>query len=136
MLDVVLRVEVRDTRVPVGAGNRTVDQMPDPGFYRECLDASFEELKLAVLGKTRAPVKVKRKAVVKKKPATKPGLKKAAPRKAPVKNKAAGNRAATKNTGAKKSAAKPAVAKKSVAKKAVSAKTATVTVSAGDKVIH
>ncbi len=74
------------------------DQMPDPGFYRECLDASFQELKRAVLGKTRAAASAKRKAVVKKKAVLKPALKKAALKKSPVKKaaikKAVGKKAA------------------------------------------
>ena len=43
------------------------DQLPDPDFYRQCLEASFEELKRAVLGKTRRPRTVRRAALVKKK---------------------------------------------------------------------
>jgi len=31
------------------------DQMPDPEFYRECLESSYEELRKALLGKATAP---------------------------------------------------------------------------------
>ena len=37
------------------------DALPDPGFYAECLEASFDELKQATLGKPPARKKVKRR---------------------------------------------------------------------------
>ncbi len=111
------------------------DQMPDPGFYRECLDASFQELKRAVLGKTRAAASAKRKAVVKKKAVLKPALKKAALKKSPVK-KAAIKKAVGKKAAVKKAPVKKTPVKKAVARKAAVKKPTTATASAGDKVIH
>jgi hypothetical protein len=45
--------------------------MPDPGFYAECIEASFEDLKHAALGKPAAREKAKRTrtAAVRKLPA-------------------------------------------------------------------
>lgn len=107
------------------------DQMPDPGFYRECLDASFQELKRGVLGKTRATAApAKRKAVVKKKAVLKP-----APKKAAV-NKAAAKKAGGKKAAVKKAAVKKAPAKKAAVKKTTVKKPTTATKSAGDNVIH
>lgn len=94
------------------------DQMPDPGFYTDCLQASFLELKRAVLGRSKKPARTKRNAVVKKKAAAK-----STPRKAAVRKVAsAGSR--TKNASAKKSAPKKATLKKASPKKASPGKAA------------
>ncbi len=47
------------------------DTLPDPGFYAECIESSFEDLKRAALGKPAARKKAKRarKAAVRKLPA-------------------------------------------------------------------
>jgi hypothetical protein len=46
------------------------DMLPDPVFYAECIEASFNELKTAVLGKPRAPKKAGgRKKTARKRPA-------------------------------------------------------------------
>jgi hypothetical protein len=47
------------------------DSLPDPGFYAECIEASFEDLKSATLGRPAARKKTKRtrKAAVRKLPA-------------------------------------------------------------------
>ena len=72
------------------------DQLPDPGFYRECLEASFQELKRRVLGRTRRPQTAKRKALLKKKAA---GAKVAASK---SKKTAARRKVAAKKAPAKK----------------------------------
>lgn len=112
------------------------DQMPDPGFYRECLEASFKELRRAVLGKTRAPVTNKRKVVVRKKVAA--SAKVAPAKKAAIKKTAAkpsmATRAAGKQASAKKPKARAASAKANTgvksrqSKKAVATKSAPVNV--------
>ena len=38
------------------------DQMPDPAFYRECLEASFAELQKAIVGDPKAKAKAKEKS--------------------------------------------------------------------------
>jgi len=38
------------------------DQLPDPEFYRECIEASYEELRDALLGKPAPPPRRKRRA--------------------------------------------------------------------------
>jgi diacylglycerol O-acyltransferase len=90
------------------------EMMPDPGFYRECLQRSFEELRDGTVGRTAAAPK--KKASAKKKA---PAKKKAAARKkAPAKKTAAakgkvGARAPTRRAPARKTATtKKAAARK------------------------
>jgi WS/DGAT/MGAT family acyltransferase len=47
------------------------DQMPDPEFYRQCLDAAWEELNVALLGKAQSAKPARRKAPARKAPARK-----------------------------------------------------------------
>ena len=113
------------------------DQLPDPGFYRECIDASFKELQQAVLGNARqsAPAKrkaaVEKKTVVKKKAVLKPASKNASAKKSPLKQ-AAAKKAAGKKAIVKKAAVKKAAVKKAPAKPAAPA----VRPPAQSKLIH
>jgi len=104
------------------------DQMPDPQFYRECLDASYEELHSMLLGKsakvvskqrgprdtdktdkTRAALPGKQRAAAK--PKSKP--KRSVRPKAGAKAKPAATKlAVVKSAPAKRAAAKKAVAKR------------------------
>lgn len=86
--------------------------MPDPEFYAECLQESFEELRDAMLG--TAAVK---KAGAKKVSAKKAGAKKTTARKA-VSKKAPAKKSSGKKTTAKKTAAKKVIAKKTAGAKA------------------
>ena len=116
------------------------DQMPDPQFYRECLEASYEELHSMLLGKsakvvgkqrgprdtdktdkTRAALPGKQRAAAKSKPKSKP--KRSVRPKAGAKAKPA----ATKLAVVKSAPAKRAAAKKAVAKRRPAAPTAKVT---------
>ena len=60
------------------------EMMPDPAFYRECLQRSFEDLRDSTIGKPEANGR-RRKPAARKKPAAK----KAAPKRAATKKKAA-----------------------------------------------
>lgn len=55
------------------------EMMPDPGFYRECLLASFEDLRAVVVGKKK-PAAAKRKTATKRKTAAKKAPAKAQPK--------------------------------------------------------
>lgn len=90
------------------------EALPDPAFYKECLDASFKELKEAALGSSAAkselaavsvPADVSSKPA-KKKVALKPSRKKTTAKKAA--NKPASRKKAAAKTPAKKKAAKKA----------------------------
>ena len=59
------------------------EMMPDPAFYRECLQQSFEDLRDSTIGKPEASRR-RRKPAARKKPAAK----KAAPKRAATKKKA------------------------------------------------
>jgi hypothetical protein len=85
--------------------------MPDPDFYRQCLQESFDELLASTVGSKPAPRKVAVKAAAKK-------AKAKARRKAAAKPKAAG-----KKSPAKKGRAKIAARPKTAAKKKASAPT-------------
>jgi diacylglycerol O-acyltransferase len=74
------------------------DQLPDPDFYRQCLEASFEELKRGVLGKTRRPRAVRRAALVKKK-ATVTRLHASKAGKSPARRKAGSKKVPAKKSG-------------------------------------
>ena len=91
------------------------EAMPDPDFYRTCLEESFDDLKAAAV-----PEKQARKAVVKKKPAAKKAVAKrpSAKKARTAKNPAAKKKkvAAKKKTSAKQPVAKKAAAKKSTRK--------------------
>ena len=84
--------------------------MPDPDFYAQCIEESFEELRdLAKRNETPAEAK---KAAPHKGPVKKPAAKKqTAARKAPAK-KTAATKAAPKKAAAKKTAAKNSTASK------------------------
>ena len=84
--------------------------MPDPDFYAQCIEESFEELRdLAKRNETPAEAK---KAAPRKGPVKKPAAKKqTAARKAPAK-KTAATKAAPKKAAAKKTAAKNSTASK------------------------
>ncbi|WP_271439054.1 WS/DGAT/MGAT family O-acyltransferase [Pontixanthobacter luteolus] len=84
--------------------------MPDPDFYAQCIEESFEELRdLAKRNETPAEAK---KAAPRKGPVKKPAAKKqSAARKAPAK-KTAATKAAPKKAAAKKTAAKNSTASK------------------------
>jgi WS/DGAT/MGAT family acyltransferase len=91
------------------------DILPDPEFYAQCIEESFEELRDAAAAAVQAqdtakPVKTTAKKAAK--PARKPAAKKAPAKKAPAKQ------AAVKKPAAKKAPAKKAAPKKSRAKKA------------------
>lgn len=94
------------------------EMMPDPEFYADCIQKSFDELKRASLKRTSKPTKKKSK--------TKVSVKKKA-----VSKKAAGKKAATKKktVSKKKSAAK----KKKAGKKPSARKKAVVRESAGSR---
>ena len=62
------------------------DMLPDPKFYAECIDASFEDLKAATIGKQPA----------------RPAPKKAAAKKKSAKKKAASKKASSKKTPTRK----------------------------------
>lgn len=87
--------------------------MPDPEFYAECLEESFEELREAMIGT----------AVAKKASPKKASAKKVSTKKATVK-KVAARKAGAKKVSAKKVTAKKAAAKKVSAQKAGAAKKA------------
>ena len=74
------------------------DHLPDPDFYRQCLEASFEELKRGVLGKTRRPRAVRRAALVKKK-ATVTRLHASKAGKSPARRKAGSKKVPAKKSG-------------------------------------
>ena len=80
------------------------DLLPDPHFYAECIQESFEEYRDLAAGSAKPTKKVvpKKKAPAKRKPAAK---------------KAAAKKTTTKKTPAKKAAAKKPAAKKAPAKK-------------------
>ena len=59
--------------------------MPDPAFYRQCMEEAFEELKAATIGATVAP----KKTAPEKTAPTKPTARKTAAAKAPAKKKPA-----------------------------------------------
>ncbi|MXP47058.1 wax ester/triacylglycerol synthase family O-acyltransferase [Altererythrobacter luteolus] len=84
--------------------------MPDPDFYAQCIEESFEELRdLAKRNETPAEAK---KAAPRKGPVKKPAAKKqSAARKAPAK-KTAATKAAPKKAAAKKTATKNSTASK------------------------
>jgi diacylglycerol O-acyltransferase len=91
------------------------EMMPDPGFYRECLLRSFEELRDATIGKGGAKQQARRKTPAKKKKTASAGdgaagktRKKTATRKAAPTKKAA----TRKTTPKKKAAARKATASK------------------------
>ena len=91
------------------------DQMPDPEFYRECLEASYEELRQALLGKVAVkaakPGAVKSKTKVLKTKAVKTkALKTKAVKATPAKAKLASKRKSTPKTraAARSRAEKPA----------------------------
>ncbi len=78
--------------------------MPDPDFYRQCIEESFTELQQAIKTRYKVKAPAKKKAVAsKKKPAAK---KKAAVKKAPVKKR--------KVVSKQKKSAQPMVASKAV----------------------
>ncbi len=81
------------------------EQLPDPGFYRECLEASFEELKRGVLGKTRRARPVRRAALVKKK-ATVTKLPPNKTARTSGRGRSGSNKAPTKKPGSRKKIAK------------------------------
>ena len=56
-------IEDRDAAAELLGSDIGVDRdaLPDPGFYAECMEASFDELKQATLGKPPARKKVKRR---------------------------------------------------------------------------
>jgi WS/DGAT/MGAT family acyltransferase len=58
-----------DDRLSIGI-TACRDMMPDPGFYADCIDWSFEELRDATLSR-RKPKKVARRKAARKKPARK-----------------------------------------------------------------
>lgn len=64
------------------------EMMPDPAFYRECLQKSFEDLRDATVGKTKAPPR--KRAKTKAAPRTKavPKVRKATPKKVTARRKA------------------------------------------------
>ncbi|WP_114520425.1 wax ester/triacylglycerol synthase family O-acyltransferase [Altererythrobacter sp. ZODW24] len=85
--------------------------LPDPEFYAQCIEESFEEIRDAAKKAVQDGVKAKpvknakpaKKAAAKKAPAKrKPAAKKAAPKKAPAKRKTAAKKAPAKRTAAKK----------------------------------
>lgn len=91
------------------------DLMPDPAFYRECLNSAYQDL----LAEARtAQAKIDKQSAAKSAAPKKAAAKKATPKKAAVK-KAAVKKPAAKKAVAKKSVAKKSVAKKAAAKKAV-----------------
>ena len=89
------------------------EMMPDPGFYQECLQASFDELKAATLGTGRSAKTKSAKAAAKRKaPAKSAGTSKRAPaasaKKKPAgKSKAAAKTVAKRRVGAKRRPATP-----------------------------
>ncbi len=90
--------------------------MPDPAFYIECLNASYDELLSATRKQTGKKATAKRKAAAKKKAPAGAGASKkkaAAKKKAPAKRKAAAKK---KAAPAKKAAGKKAPAKKAAAR--------------------
>ncbi|MEM9317063.1 MAG: wax ester/triacylglycerol synthase family O-acyltransferase, partial [Pseudomonadota bacterium] len=104
------------------------EMMPDPGFYQECLQASFDELKAATVGTgRRAKAKTgeaspDRKAAVKRAGTSKRRATSAAKKKTATKSKAAAARRASDKAASAKAApakadAKPLTAKRGVAKK-------------------
>ncbi len=103
--------------------------MPDPEFYAECLEDSFDELKEAMLGAA-----VAKKTGAKKVSAKKAGTKKIVAKKATAKKvtakKAASKKAAPKKVAAKKVSSAKAAPKKPAAKKAVAKLDATKPVAA------
>ena len=87
--------------------------MPDPEFYADCIQESFEEFRdLAIAGGGAAP---KKKAPAKRKPATTKAAPKAKAKKAPAKAKSAPRKAAAAKPNAK--AAKTAAKRKTTTKK-------------------
>jgi hypothetical protein len=108
------------------------EMMPDPGFYRQCLQRSFEELRDATIGKGGAKQQTRRKTPAKKKKASSAGRaagksrKKATTRKsAPTKTSASRKKAPAKKTatgkaipGKKSTASKAATARKAAGRKA------------------
>lgn len=116
--------------------------MPDPAFYKECLEESFAELKAAVddrlekATRNKAQVAPKRRTRKASASASSASAEKAAEpqataaaaeekpaaKKAPAKRKAAAKKAPAKKAPAKKAAAKKAPAKKAPAKRTAAAK--------------
>ncbi|WP_379549591.1 WS/DGAT/MGAT family O-acyltransferase [Qipengyuania sp. DGS5-3] len=107
--------------------------LPDPEFYVQCIEDSFEELRDLAQNGGGKPVKkaaAKKAAPKKTAKAKSPSVKKAAAKKAPAKKastakKAAPRKSAAKTVTPRKTAAKKAVAKRTAAKR----KTATRTTS-------
>jgi WS/DGAT/MGAT family acyltransferase len=105
------------------------EMMPDPGFYRECLQRSFEELRDATISKGGAKRQTRRKTPAKRKKSSSAAgrtRKKAATRKsAPTKTSASRKKAPGKKAPARKSTtaarARPAARPKVRPKKAAAA---------------
>jgi hypothetical protein len=85
------------------------DQMPDPEFYRECLDAAWDELNEALLGSSRrkqaAPAAKRGRTAARKPAKPRPGRSKPAAA-GPARRKAAAPKATARRTTAAR--AKPA----------------------------
>jgi len=96
------------------------DQLPDPEFYRECLDASYEELRQALLGARPAP---RAGRVAAKDLTTRSRRASAGSRGAKARAKRAGTRASAAKPPAARAGGKPKPKPKPKPKKAVAKKT-------------
>jgi WS/DGAT/MGAT family acyltransferase len=106
------------------------EMLPDPAFYAECIEASFEDLRQAAIGsrvkKKRTKKAASKQAAARKKAGAasrKPATKKKAAKKKAEKKKVARKKTAKKKTAKKKATRKKSATRKTAAKKSSSKKT-------------